>query len=164
MVISYHLALVSLFLPSTCSMHGHAGGLWGDEWSLKGLTLGAHVDIIVVAPKQLQFYPKGSQYSLPTARSAPVKQVVAPYIIFSSKYRRRHYDLPAEAFADTTRFMMHDGLRYDTTMLLTTSLSWMTVQPHQCPLRQELVSVCCCLTALLLLQSAIEPTKASQAP
>ena len=96
-------------MPSTCPVHGHAGCLWGDEWSLKGLALGAHVDIIVIAPEQLQFYPKSAQYSLPTARSAPVQQVVAPYIIFPGKYGRRQYDRAAEAFADTTRFIMYDG-------------------------------------------------------
>ena len=89
------------------SMHAHAGGLWGDEWSLKGYALGAQVDILVLVPEQLQFYPQSAQYALPSRRAAHM--VEAAYIMLPNTYGRQHYDLPAEAFSDRTLFLMYDG-------------------------------------------------------
>lgn len=72
---------------------------------MKGLALGAQIDIIVVAPKQVQLYSKDLQYA-PKARS---KSDNPAYVIFPNKYGRQQYDLPAEAFMAATRFMLYDG-------------------------------------------------------
>lgn len=85
------------------------GGFWGDEWSAKGLAVGAQVDIIVIAQNQVQLYSKDPYYAPPQARKYYDRRTLPAYFIFAAKYGRQKYDLPAEAFMPATRFLLHDG-------------------------------------------------------
>ena len=82
---------------------------WGDEWGLKALAVGAQVDIIVIAPDQVQLYSKDPCYAPPQKRSTSDNRKFPAFVIFPHKYGRRQYDLPAEAFLPATWFLVYNG-------------------------------------------------------
>ena len=75
-----------------------AEGHLGDEWTLTALAVGAQVDIVVIAPGQVQLYSKGPCCAPPQKRSTSDKRNFPSFAIFPHKYGRQQYDLPAEAF------------------------------------------------------------------
>lgn len=79
---------------------------------LKGLAVGAQVDIIVFAPNQVQLYSKGAYYSPPQARADVGKRKLPNCVILPNKYGRQNYDLPAEAVSPATRFLLYDGIAH----------------------------------------------------
>lgn len=71
--------------------------------------MGAQVDIVVIAPVQVQLYAKDPYYAPPQKRPTSDKRKFPPFVIFPHKYGRQQYDLPAEAFLPATRFLVYDG-------------------------------------------------------
>ena len=86
-----------------------AGGIWGGDLELRALALKLSRSIIVIAPKQVCYYP----WDQPVTTARPGKEGAFPWIGFSdggsSIQKKGNYDLPDDAFDSSSIILMYNG-------------------------------------------------------